>query len=98
MTLCTIQGSPEPYAMRVVSAVVLQRTRHRFGLVKVILTRKLARVLNGIDLTACNEGDVMELGNQDARLLIAEGWAVPLMTERPSAHDRPRQLRSKKRR
>ena len=57
---------------------------------KVILTRKLARVLNGIDLTACNEGDVMEMGNQDARLLIAEGWAVPLMEERPIAHDQSR--------
>jgi hypothetical protein len=58
--------------------------------VKVILTRKLARVLNGIDLTACNEGDIMEMGNQDARLLIAEGWAVPLMKEGPIAHDRSR--------
>jgi len=84
--------------MRVVSAAVLQRGNHWCGLVKVILTRKLARVLNGIDLTACNEGDVMEIGNQNARLLIAEGWAVPLTKERPMAHDRPRQLRSKKRR
>jgi hypothetical protein len=73
-----------------VSAAVLQRDSQGCGLVKVILTRKLARVLNGIDLTACNEGDVMEMGNQDARLLIAEGWAVPLMEERPIAQDQSR--------
>ena len=70
----------------------------RCGLVKVILIRKLARVLNGIDLTACHEGDVMEMSNQDARVLIAEGWAVPLVKERPIAHDRPRQPRSKQQR
>lgn len=60
------------------------------GLVKVILIRKLARALNGIDLTACHEGDVMEMSTHDARVLMAEGWAVPLVEERPSAHDRPR--------
>jgi hypothetical protein len=66
--------------------------------VKVILTRKLAEVLNGIDLTAYREGDVMEMRDEDARLLIAEGWVVPLMTESPTADDRPRQPLSRKRR
>lgn len=65
---------------------------------KVTLTRKLAYVLNGIDLTACHEGDVIEMRDQDARVLIAEGWAVPLIEERPTADDRPRPPRSKKRR
>jgi hypothetical protein len=66
--------------------------------VKVTLIRKLAPVLNGIDLTVCHEGDVIDVRDEDARLLIAEGWAVPLMKERPIAHDRPRKPRSKTRR
>jgi hypothetical protein len=55
-------------------------------------------VLNGIDLTVCHEGNVIDVRDEDARLLIAEGWAVPLMKERPIAHDRPRKPRSKTRR
>ena len=82
---CTTQGSPELYAIP------------RCGLVKVILIRKLAGALNGIDLTACNEGDVMEMSAEDARVLIAEAWAVPL-AEQPTAHDRPRRPRSKQQR
>jgi hypothetical protein len=66
--------------------------------VKVILTRKLAGVLNGIDLTACHEGEVMEMRDEDARLLIAEGWVVPLGTESPTADDRRRRPPSRKRR
>ena len=64
---------------------------------KVTLTRKLARVLNGIDLTACHEGEVIEIRDRDARLLIAEGWAA-LVRERSEVHDRVRPSRLKKRR
>ena len=41
----------------------------------VRLTVKLAHVVDGIDLTHCDEGDVLELSPRDAQLLIAEGWA-----------------------
>lgn len=63
----------------------------RWVLVKVKLTRKLARVLNGIDVTGWHEGDVVELRDQDARLLIAEGWAAAAVKEQewPTAQDRP---------
>ena len=39
------------------------------------LRTKLAEVIDGIDLSHCAEGDVIELSDRDARLLIAEGWA-----------------------
>jgi hypothetical protein len=40
------------------------------------LTRKLAEVIDGVDLTARTVGDIFKLPASDARLLIAEGWAV----------------------
>lgn len=42
-----------------------------------MLTRKLAEVINGIDLSERSVGDRVPLGRTDARLLIAEGWAEP---------------------
>ena len=45
--------------------------------VRVRLTRKLADVLDGIDLANSHVGDVLLLARADARLLMAEGWAVP---------------------
>ena len=44
----------------------------------VRLTRKLAEVVNGIDISAYAEGDVIELSSADAQLPIAERWAEPL--------------------
>ena len=41
----------------------------------VRLTVKLADVVDGIDLTHCAEGDVIDVAQGDAMLLIAEGWA-----------------------
>jgi hypothetical protein len=41
----------------------------------VRLTKKLANVLNGIDLTHCNEGDVIDVPERYAHLLTAERWA-----------------------
>lgn len=43
----------------------------------VVLTRKLAQVINGIDLSERSVGDRVPLSRADARLLIAEGWAEP---------------------
>lgn len=44
----------------------------------VRLTRKLAEVVNGIDISAYAEGDVIDVSSADAQLLIAERWAEPL--------------------
>lgn len=41
----------------------------------VRLTKKLAEVVNGLDLSQCAEGDLLDLPERDARMLLAEGWA-----------------------
>jgi hypothetical protein len=41
----------------------------------VRLTVKLADLVNGIDLSHCAEGDVIDLTDREARILIEEGWA-----------------------
>src|SRR5256885_14383459 len=43
---------------------------------QIQLIRKLADYLDGIDVSAYRQGDVIELPRRDAELLIAEGWAV----------------------
>jgi hypothetical protein len=43
---------------------------------KVRLTRKLAECIDGVDLAGCRVGDVLDLSVTDARLLLAEKWAV----------------------
>ena len=45
-------------------------------LMQIQLVRKLANHLDGIDVTAYAQGDVMDLPRRDAELLIAERWAV----------------------
>ena len=46
------------------------------------LTRKLAEVIDGVDLTGRSVGDILKLPASEARLLIAEGWAVEDMKGR----------------
>jgi hypothetical protein len=41
----------------------------------VVLTRKLAKMIDGIDLAGHDVGDRLPLNPHDAQLLIAEGWA-----------------------
>jgi hypothetical protein len=53
--------------------------------VKVRLTRKYADTLNGIDLSNVHAGEEILLSQGDAEILIAEGWAAPIV----EAHDRP---------
>lgn len=43
---------------------------------RVRLIKKLAEVIDGIDLTAVKAGDVLNLERSEAQLLIVEGWAV----------------------
>jgi hypothetical protein len=45
---------------------------------RVRLTVKLADVVDGIDLSEYAEGNVLELSESEARLLIAEKWAEPV--------------------
>ena len=52
---------------------------------KVRLSRVLADYLDGIDVRNRRAGDVLDLPDAEARLLIAEQWAIP---ERRST-DRP---------
>lgn len=42
---------------------------------RVKLVRKFANVLNGVDLSAINVGDVLDLMPYQAQMLILEGWA-----------------------
>ena len=46
-------------------------------MISVRLTKKLAASLNGIDVSALRVGDVIELPDSAARMMIAEGWAEP---------------------
>lgn len=43
---------------------------------RVRLIKKLADRIDDIDLRAHNLGDTLDLTRSEARLLIAEGWAV----------------------
>jgi hypothetical protein len=68
-------------------------------LVRLKLTRKLAEMLDGVDLSRVNEGDVVDLSTRDARCLIAEGWAVAVeATEGPQgrAEDCPPRKRTER--
>ena len=48
---------------------------------RVRLTTKLAEVVEGVDLSAHAEGDVIELTDGDAALLIRGGWAERVAAE-----------------
>jgi hypothetical protein len=53
---------------------------------KVVLTRKLADSMDGINVAAYQVGDVLDLTAREARLLVAEEWATP---ERRREHGTP---------
>ena len=63
---------------------------------KVILTRKLARRIDGIDLEGFHVGDIVDVPEPHAELLIAEGWATldRRALRRPVRHGRRREERS----
>ena len=41
------------------------------------LTKKLAAIMNGVDVSSVNVGDILELPETAARMMIEEEWAVP---------------------
>jgi hypothetical protein len=43
---------------------------------QVVLTRKLAETMDGIDVAGRQVGDVLDLTPAEAELLIAEEWAI----------------------
>ncbi|MGH9145924.1 MAG: hypothetical protein ACRD1Q_04390 [Vicinamibacterales bacterium] len=57
-------------------------------MLRIRLTRKLAERLNGVDLTGFRAGEVIELPDQAARMLLAEGWAEKVV-EKPLPMTRP---------
>lgn len=52
----------------------------------VRLKSKLAEMMEGVDLSAYAEGDVFQLDERDATLLIKGGWAVRVDDERVSVN------------
>ena len=66
---------------------------------RIRLTRKLADRLDGIDVKDHHVGDVFDLPGTQARVLVAEKWAIPERrtengsppaTERRAVHSRSR--------
>lgn len=57
---------------------------------KIRLTHKFADLINGIDLSKFHTGDTVDLSPEDARLLMAEGWAEfeGPASPRDKAHER----------
>jgi hypothetical protein len=45
------------------------------SLMRIRLTRKLANILNGVDVSQRRVGEVIDLLLREAQLLLAEGWA-----------------------
>ena len=51
---------------------------------RIRLTRKLAGRLDGIDVSNQQVGDIMELPDKAAAMLIAERWAEPVAEPVPA--------------
>ena len=47
-------------------------------MIRVRLTRKLASILDGVDVSMLDVGEILELPDSSAALLIAEKWAEPI--------------------
>jgi hypothetical protein len=45
------------------------------------LTRRLADYIDGVDLSRRSVGDLLDLPDRDAEMLVAEGWALALERE-----------------
>lgn len=52
---------------------------------RVRLIKKFAEKIDGVDLRAHAPGDTLNLDRSEARLLLAEGWAV---TEKSTTNER----------
>ena len=55
----------------------VSRFRHDAKTMRVRLVKKLADMIDDIDLSRARIGDILTLRFEQALLLVAEGWAVP---------------------
>jgi hypothetical protein len=55
------------------------------GPLKVRLTRKLANSLDGVDVSRAKVGDVLDVPEREATMLISEGWATRVLPDAPDA-------------
>jgi hypothetical protein len=55
---------------------------------RIRLTRKLANLLNGVDLTHCRVGNILDVHPSVGQMLVAEEWAEPVEQKRDTAADR----------
>jgi hypothetical protein len=44
---------------------------------RVLLTKKLAEFIDGVDLSSRHVGEILDVSPVEARLLVAEQWAIP---------------------
>jgi len=66
-------------------------------MVRIRLLRKLALLMNGIDVSRLSVGDIMELPDSAAEMMIAEGWGerveeamvAQLLTQQSSQPETP---------
>ena len=54
-------------------------------MIRIRLTKKLAAVMNGVDVSTLRVGDIIELPDAAAIMMIAEEWAEPA-TDSVMAH------------
>ena len=47
-------------------------------MIRVRLTKNLVSILDGVDISMLNVGEILELADSSAALLIAEKWAEPI--------------------
>jgi hypothetical protein len=53
---------------------------------RIRLTRKLAPIMNGVDVSQVHVGDVIEVSDDRAEALVASGWAEPVLPDTPLTH------------
>jgi hypothetical protein len=46
--------------------------------VHIRLTKRLAAMLNSIDVSALREGDIVDVPDKTAQMLVSDGWAEPI--------------------
>ena len=82
-----VRDHDRPYGARVEDgSESREKTTDTERAIDLRLTRKLAGAIDGVDLTGRAVGDIFTLPAPEARLLIAEGWAVE-DTKRPPKPD-----------
>ena len=84
---------PVPSALTSVSGQSEHRNCSTDETMKLILIRKLADVMDGVDVSNHQVGDVMDLAPGEADVLIAEGWVIEDRRTRslaPGMHERRR--------